>query len=38
VAHEQSAQVPGRHTERVREIPDPLAVVEVSALDEPQRA
>src|SRR2546425_1398409 len=35
--HEQSAQMPGRHSERIREVLDGLAVVEESALDEPQR-
>jgi len=38
VPHEQSAQMSGRHAERVREVLDRLAVVEESPLDEPQRA
>ena len=36
--YEQSAQMSGRHPERIREVLDGLAVVEKPALDEPQRA
>lgn len=34
--YEQSAQMSGRHPERIREVLDGLAVVEEPALDEPQ--
>ena len=38
VPHEQSAQVAGRHPKHVGEIINSLAIVEESALDEPQCA
>jgi len=38
VPPEQPAQVTRRHPEAVREILDRLAIVEVPALDEPERA
>jgi hypothetical protein len=38
VPHEQSAQMSGRHPKRIGEILDALAIVQESALDEPQSA
>jgi len=38
VPHEQSAQMSGRHPKRIGEILDALAIVQESALDEPQCA
>ena len=32
---EQSAEMPGRHAERFREVLDRAAIVEETALDEP---
>ena len=37
MSYEQSAQMSGRHPERIREVLDGIAVVEEPALDEPER-